>query len=417
MLMKAFRTILAAIACFIIAVGIFSVIGYELYFRHAEPVLPEQQTMEAETDDTEQTEDTDTDDTDVPEEPAALSEEELRAQELIEDMTLEQKVYQLFFATPESLTGVEAATRAGDTTKEALLASPVGGILYSDKNLEDEDQVKELLSGTQGFLTEGEQIPAFLGIDEEGGDNAPVSDALDTTSFSPMSEIGGEAAAKTMGETIAEEISALGFNVNFAPVADLAGNDVIGNRSFSEDAEIAAAMVGAVIEGTQGKGVLNAVTHFPGLGSIDDVAHIERTKLEKSLDDMLQSDLLPFETAIEKEVGFIIVSHAIMTGVDEQRSASMSAGVMSLLREDLGYKGIILTDAMDIPAITEHFDNDDATLNAINAGADMILCPDDLEEAVEAILNAVEEGDLDEARIDESVQRILTAKIKLGLIK
>lgn len=416
--MKAIRTILAVIACFIIAIGIFSVIGYELYFRHAEPVLPEQQTMQEEP---EKTEPEETEEPEEPEEPAEpeQSAEELRARELVTDLTLEQKVYQMFFVTPESLTGVDAATRAGDATKEALLENPVGGLLYSDKNIEDEDQLKELLSGSQTFLKEGEQIPAFLAIDEEGGDNAPVADALGTSSFDPMADIGAagdESAAYAMGQSIGKDLSALGFNVNFAPVADLAGNDVIGSRAFSDNGETAAAMVGNVVKGTQESKVLNAVTHFPGLGSINDVAHIERTKLEKSLDDMKAADLLPFRAAIENEVGFIIVSHSIMTSVDDQRPCSMSAGVMTMLRDELGFRGIILSDSMDIPAITDRYDPDDAALNAVTAGADMVLCPSNLNEAVKAIVEAVEEGELEESRIDESVVRILTAKLKLGLI-
>lgn len=417
--MKAFRTILVALACFIIAVGVFSVVGYELYFRHTEPVLPDQQTVQqnpaAPAEDTEAGKEPEPAEP-VQEEP---SEELLRAQELVSDLTLEQKVYQMFFVTPESLTGVEAATRAGDATKEALLNNPVGGLVYSSKNLEDEAQVRELLSGTQTFLTEGDLLPAFLAIDEEGGDNAPVAEALGTTTFSTMSELGAagdEAAVHSLGVTVAKDIGALGFNVNLAPVADLAGNDVIGTRAFSEDADVAAAMVANVISGTQENGVLNAVTHFPGLGSIDDVAHIDRTRLEKSLDDMRSQDLLPFTRAIEEDVGFIVLSHAIMTGVDDQRPCSMSAGVITLLREELGYTGILLTDALNIPAITEHYDADTAALNAIKAGADMVLCPEDLDDAVDGILSAVEDGELDEAQIDESVSRILAAKIRLGLI-
>lgn len=417
--MKAFRTVLTIIACFLIAIGIFSVVGYELYFRHAEPVLPSETVQEEPVSSSDEEPEETEPDPEEQAEPVEVSAELQRAQELVADLTLEQKVYQLFFTTPEALTNVEAATRAGDATKEALLAAPVGGLLYSDKNLEDTQQVKDLLSGTQTILTDGEQIPAFLAIDEEGGDVAPVAKKLETTSFETMAELGDAgdvSAVKSMGETIAKEISELGFNVNIAPVADLGGNALIDSRAFSDNAETAASMVGAVVEGSQANGILNAVTHFPGLGSIDDVAHIDRTRLNKSLEDMQASDFLPFQAAIEQDVGFIIVSHAVFTAVDDQRTCSMSANLMSMLRNDMGFRGIILTDSMDIPAITDRFDPDDAALNAINAGADMILCPSDLHEAVKAILDAVNDGKLEESRIDESVARILAAKIKLGLI-
>ncbi len=418
--MKIFRTILAAIACFLIAVGVFSVVGYELYFRHAAPELPAQATVQDQTEPT------------VPDEPTPepepeplppeLSQEELRAQELLSNMTLEQKIYQMFFTTPEALTGVEAATRAGDATKEALLTNPVGGLIYSEKNLEDEQQVKALLEGTQKFLTEGERFPAFLAIDEEGGDVAPVADTLKTTSFDTMAELGltkDPAAALAMGETIAKEIGKLGFNVNFAPLADLADedhNDLIGSRSFGTDAELTASMVSSVIQGSQSNGVLNAVAHFPGLGSIDDVAHVERTRMDRSLDELLQEELIPFKAAIDDGVGFIVVSHSILPSLDDQRPCSMSPSVMELLRDTLGFRGIILTDTMDIPAITDYYETSDAVINAITAGADMIQCPDDLDKAVEALIKAVEDGKIPQSRIDESITRILAAKIKLGLV-
>ncbi len=418
--MKVIRTIFAVIACFLIAVGVFSVVGYELYFRHADPIVPEQLLRDEVPPEVVPAEDSQEDSEPEPQpQPTGPSAEETRARELLADMTLEQKIYQMCFTTPEALTGVEAATRAGDATKEAVLENPVGGLLYAEKNLEDEEQVKELLEGTQSFLTEGGKMPTFLAIDEEGGDIAPVATVLETTAFDTMAEI-GEAndpeAALAMGETIAKEISALGFNVNFAPVADLGGNDLIDSRSFSEDAQQAASMVASVVKGTQSNGVLNAVTHFPGLGSIDDVAHIERTRLERTIEELKAEELLPFQSAIEQEVGFIIVSHAVLTALDDQRPCSMSPAAISLLRDDMGFKGIILTDALDIPAITDNYSAGDAALNAVNAGADMLLCPEDLGEAVQALLEAVEDGDIEESRINESVVRILAAKIKLGLI-
>ena len=418
--MKVIRTIFAVIACFLIAVGVFSVVGYELYFRHADPIVPEQLLRDEVPPEDVPADDSEQDPEPEPQpQPTGPSAEEERARELLADMTLEQKIYQMCFTTPEALTGVETATRAGDATKEAVLENPVGGLLYAEKNLEDEDQVKALLEGTQSFLTEGGKMPTFLAIDEEGGDIAPVASVLETTTFDTMEEIGQDndpEAALAMGETIAKEIAALGFNVNFAPVADLGGNALIDSRAFSEDAEQAASMVASMIKGSQSNGVLNAVTHFPGLGSIDDVAHIERTRLERTLEELKAEELLPFQSAIEQEVGFIIVSHAVMAALDDQRPCSMSPAAISMLRDDMGFRGIILTDALDIPAITDSYSAGDAALNAVNAGVDMLLCPENLDEAIQALLKAVEDGDIEESRINESVVRILAAKIKLGLI-
>ncbi len=422
MLMKVFRTILAAIACFLIAVGIFSVLGYQFYFRYAKPEVPSQPTTQ-QTPEAEPEPETPAEpepETVAAPEPTA---EELRAKELLADLTLEQKLYQLCFVTPESLTGVEAATRAGDATREALLENPVGGLVYDEKNLEDEDQVKDLLLGTQEFLRDGDKLPAFLAIGEEGGDVAPVATALDLTTFGTMAELGASEdldGANSMGSIIAMDLSDLGFNVNFAPIADLTDSDsnpVIGSRSFGSDANLTSSLVASVINGTQSGGVLSAVSHFPGLGSIDDVAHVERTRITRSVEELKQNELLPFQAAADSKCGFVIVSHAVLTELDDQRPCSMSPAVMQLLREDLGFQGIILTDTLSVPAITDHYESGEAALNAINAGADMLLCPEDLDDTIETLLKAVTDNKLTEERIDESVVRILAAKLRLGLIE
>ena len=299
----------------------------------------------------------------------------------------------------------------------------MGGLIYDEKNIEDEDQLKDLLLGTQNHLKDGDELPAFLGIGEEGGDVAPVATKLDLTTFGPAAELGTSEdldGAKSMGSIIAMDLSDLGFNVDFAPIADLTDSDsnpVIGNRSFGPDANLSASLVGSFVDGLQSGKVLSAVSHFPGLGSISDVAHVDRTKITRSVEDLKQNELLPFQTAVDKQCGFVIVSHAVLTELDDQRPCSMSPAVMQLLRDDLGYRGIILTDTLSVPAITEHYDSGEAALNAINAGADMLLCPKDLEETIEALQKAVEENKLTEERIDESVTRILAAKLRLGLIE
>ena len=422
MLMKVFRTILAAIACFLIAVGIFSVLGYQLYFRYAKPEVPAQTTVQ-QAPEAEAEPEPESSPEPEPEAAPEPSKEELRAKELLADLTLEQKLYQLCFVTPESLTGVEAATKAGDATREALQANPVGGLIYDEKNIEDEDQLKDLLLGTQDYLKDASQFPAFLAIGEEGGDVAPVATKLNLTTFGTMAELGASEdldGAYSMGSIIAMDLSDLGFNVDFAPIADLTDSDsnpVIGSRSFGSDANLTASLVASVVNGLQSDNVLSAVSHFPGLGSISDVAHVDRTKITRSVEELKQNELLPFQAAAESQCGFVIVSHAVLTELDDQRPCSMSPAVMQLLREDLGYQGIILTDTLNVPAITDHYDSGEAALNAIEAGADMLLCPANLDSTIEALQKAVEENKLTEERIDESVTRILAAKIRLGLIE
>ncbi len=420
MLMKVFRSILAAIACFLIAVGIFSVLGYQFYFRHAKPEVDTQTTVQ-------QTPEAQTQPEAEPEpepKPEETTDYTQRAKELLADLTMEQKLYQMCFVKPEALTGVETVTQAGDATRDVLLENPVGGILYSEQNLEDRDQVETLLSNTQKYLRDGGKLPAFLAIDEEGGDVAPVGSIIkDSGTFHTMAEFGATEdldGANAMGSYIARQISGLGFNVNFAPIADLTNesiNPVIGTRSFGTDPNLSASLVASVINGAQANGVLNAVAHFPGLGSIEDVAHVDRTRITSTMEELKQNELVPFQAAIEAKCGFVVVSHAVLTELDDQRPCSMSPGVMQLLREDMSFQGVILTDVLDVPAITEHYLSGEAAINAITAGADMLLCPEDLDETIEALLEAIENNTLTSERIDESVTRILTAKLRLGLIE
>lgn len=421
--MKAVRIILTVLCCCLIAVGLFSVIGYELSYKYDVPTVqapstpslsqkPEASVQEeGQTGQTEQEEETASSQQEIVE--SGYPEYSERALKLLSGMTLEQKVYQLFFVTPESITGVEAATRAGDATREALMNNPVGGLLYDAKNLEDTKQVTDLLNGTQRFLTEGDKIPAFLAIDEEGGEISPVANALDTASFAPIGTL-EPSQASALGGDIAEDLKELGFNTNFAPIADLSdatGNPAIGTRSFGTDSAQTATCVADAVRAAQKEGIAACVSHFPGIGTLNNLAHNTRSPLERSMEELTEEELRPFRTAMNENVAFVMVSHCIMSAVDDQHIASMSQSVMKYLRETMRYGGIILTDVLNAPIITEQYSSGAAAVNAIKAGADMLLCPQDLDEAVEGILNAVDGGSLTEERINESVLRILEAKL------
>lgn len=368
----------------------------------------------------------------VPEEvPEALPEEELppveeevpeevqKASAWLAGMTQEEKIWQMFLVTPESLTGVGLATRAGETTKEALLEKPVGGMCYFAANLEDRDQVLEMLGNTKSYA----KTPLFLGIDEEGGlvSRAGSNEALGVTKFEAAAEYGTRAdmaEVYQVGQTMAKELTALGFNLNFAPVADVLvepENTEIGSRSYSSDASVASAMVAAMVQGLQQNGMASCLKHFPGHGSTLTDSHEGMAVSQRTLEEMRQVEWEPFRSGIEKGVSFVMLSHLTNANLS-QKPASLSGEVVTLLREELGFEGVIITDSMQMGAITEHYGSGEAAVLALEAGADMILIPADLQAAYDGVQQALTDGRLTWEAVDQHVLRILTVKYRMGIM-
>ena len=344
-----------------------------------------------------------------------------RAQAVLDTMTQEEKLWQLFFVTPEALTGVETATRAGDTTKDALEAMPVGGIVYFAKNLENAEQTRQMLENTQSCV----RIPLFLGVDEEGGSVARVSSNPDmgVNQIASMAEFGAQGDAAALYSAVsglAAGIRALGFNLDFAPVADVASGKsaVIGERSFGSDAALCASMSSIASGALADNGVVSCLKHFPGYGSASADDHNGPAEVTKTLEQLEQCDFLPFISGIEKGVPFIMVSHLsvpAVTGDDTPCDLSYAA-VTETLRNKLGYSNVIITDAQNMASITGRYGAGEAAVAALKAGVDMILMPDDLQAAYDAVQAAVESGALTAQRIDESVLRILRIKAQYGLL-
>ena len=344
-----------------------------------------------------------------------------RAQAVLDTMTQEEKLWQLFFVTPEALTGVETATRAGDTTKDALEAMPVGGIVYFAKNLENAEQTRQMLENTQSCV----RIPLFLGVDEEGGSVARVSSNPDmgVSPIASMAEFGAQGDAAALYSAVsglAAGIKALGFNLDFAPVADVASGKsaVIGERSFGSDAALCASMSSIASGALADNGVVSCLKHFPGYGSASADDHNGPAEVTKTLEQLEQCDFLPFISGIEKGVPFIMVSHLsvpAVTGDDTPCDLSYAA-VTETLRNKLGYSNVIITDAQNMASITGRYGAGEAAVAALKAGVDMILMPDDLQAAYDAVQAAVESGALTAQRIDESVLRILRIKAQYGLL-
>lgn len=332
--------------------------------------------------------------------------------ERIGAMTLEQKVAQLFIVTPEALVeGVSQVTQAGDMTREGVTAHPVGGIVYFAQNLLDPEQTTTMLANVKQFYADAGNVAPFIAVDEEGGTVVRVAD---NEAFGAQ-DVGDTEAAKRAAEQIADYLMPLGFNLDFAPVADVVDplrSDTMGLRSLSGDAAVAADMVRAEVEGFRDKKMLCCAKHFPGIGAAAGDSHEGAITIEATNEELETVDLVPFRAAIEAGVPMIMVGHVSLPSIvgDSTPAPLSSAVVQGMLRDSLGYTGIIVTDSLSMGAITNYYTPAEAAVAALKAGCDVPLMPERFDEAYQGVLNAVQAGELTEERIDESLIRILAAK-------
>ncbi len=341
---------------------------------------------------------------------------------MIESMTLEEKIYQLFIVAPEALGDGSAVTEVTDPVREGLTKYPVGGVVLFGDNIQNRDQVTKLLGDLQG----ASKIPLFAAVDEEGGTVSRLSgiEGMGVTAQPSMREVGdgGDSQrAYDIGKTLGTEIGALGFNVDFAPVADTLVNEEnteIGTRSFGTNPEVVSTMVENMVRGLRESGMASAVKHFPGHGSATADSHSGRAHSERTYEEMQTSDLLPFKAGIGAGADFVMISHMVNQDITKtDMECSMSTNVMTnILRNTMGFPNIIITDSLSMGAITGYYSAGAAALTAFEAGADMLLMPADVEEAYAAIKGAVQSGRVSEMRINESVSRILKVKLERGII-
>ena len=362
---------------------------------------------------------------------------------IIDKMTLEQKVAQLFVVSPETLTGVDSVQYAGDMTYQALQDYPVGGIVFAKDNIDSSSQFGTMTDNLQSYSEEISGLPLFLAAAEEGGsasvlgnndnldeyyENSYSDDGSDYSSSSAnsvhsgapsMSEIGRKddsTNAYEAGKSIGSLMSAYGLNLDLAPVADvLSGNSTgIGNRTFGTDAQTVSDMALEVIRGIQEEDVNAAMKYFPGYGAASSNMS-GFPVINSSLDELKKKEFLPYSNAIAQGMDFVMVGHISVPNVTgDDTPASLSEKMISeVLRKDLGFKGIVMTDYLNDKTIVKNYGAADAAVKAIQAGADLLLEPDDLEAAYEGVLKAVKKGDITEDRLDESIYRILRVKLSM----
>ncbi len=348
---------------------------------------------------------------------------ELQVDDWITTHSLEEKVAQMFMITPDAIVGEEDVTVAEEELAEGLKKYPVGGLIYFSGNLENPKQAKEMLENTKQYYKEQGIVPPFIAMDEEGGQVSRIANnsAFGIDNVGDMSKIGKTGdpeKASEVGNTLGSYLSDIGFNMDMAPVADVLTNPknkIIGKRSFGTDAELVAQMAVAEAKSMRRQGVLPIYKHFPGHGATVGDTHEGFVSIDQTLDELYEDELIPFQEAIANEAEVIMVGHISVpkiTGNDEPSSLSQNM-ITDVLRGQMGYEGIVITDAMNMGAISDNYSSADMAVQAVNAGVDIILMPVDFEEAYQAILDAVDFGTISEERIDESVRRILRVKYRL----
>lgn len=339
-------------------------------------------------------------------------------EDIISEMSLREKVCQMMFVTPESITGTDNVTVAGDATKQALADYPVGGIVYFAQNFDSMEQTKEMIKNSQEYS----KIGLFIATDEEGGIVNRLMDTVGTTYIDSMYTYKDEGADKAYKNAyiIASDMAQLGFNLDFAPVADVwsnPDNTVIGERAYSDDYGQAAELVESAVKGFEDGGVMCTLKHFPGHGDTAEDSHYGSAYVNKTKEQIMKEEMQPFKSGINAGADFVMVGHLIVPDIDEL-PASLSYQITTvMLRQEMDFEGLTITDSLAMSSIADNYGVGDSSVMAVKAGIDMLLAPDDVETAVSAVCGAVESGDISEERIDESVRRILSLKVKKGLVR
>ena len=331
---------------------------------------------------------------------------------MIDEMTIEEKVGQLI------MVGFEG-THANETIETHIRERFVGGVVLFSRNIESPQQTAELTNELQR-LAEGtpHQIPLFIGIDQEGGwvirlkEGAtvlPGNMALGATDSTELAERAGEVTAL--------ELAAVGVNLNFAPVMDVNNNPdnpVIDRRSFGESPELVSRLGVPYIRGLQRNGVLATAKHFPGHGDTTVDSHFDLPTVNHDLERIHALELHPFRAAIDADVAAIMTAHIVYPAFDPDRPATLSPSILTdLLRKELGFDGLLITDDMEMKAIDDRYRSGEAAVMAVEAGADIVMVlwsPTKQLEVFDALLSAVKSGRISQDRLNQSVERILKSK-------
>lgn len=359
----------------------------------------------------------------------------------LEQMTLEQKVGQMIMPDFRLWNGVNHTQLAPEVGR-IIDRFDLGGVILFAENVSETEQTTKLVHDLQKVVEQdpSNDIPLFVTIDQEGGIVTRLGTGTNLPGNMALGATRSPAYAEAAGGIIGSELHALGINVNFGPVLDVnnnPGNPVIGVRSFSSDPNLVGELGSAMTQGIQQQGVAATAKHFPGHGDTAVDSHYGLPVVDKSLAELKQLELIPFKRAIDEGIDMVMTGHIGMPQIEDEvieskqgtfpLPATLSDDVITgVLREELGYQGLVVTDALNMQAIADNFTESEAVIKTFKAGVDIALMPTilrsandvtKLESIFDDVIEAVESGDLKEADIDRSVERILTLKATRGIWK
>ena len=329
-------------------------------------------------------------------------------EEALSAMTTEEKVGQLLIAGFYE-------TEAGEEARSYIQDYHVGGLILYGRNVESAQQLTDLTNGLKALVGDG--VPLFLSTDQEGGMVERMPPEIQKL---PNAYDVSDPAA--FGSALGTECAAFGLNTDFAPSLDIwsnPNNTVIGRRAFGSDAETVTQRGLACLTAMEESGIIPVVKHFPGHGDTDTDSHVGLPVVDKTREELLEMELLPFQAAIDAGAPAVMVGHILMTQIDPDKPATLSSEVVTgLLREELGFDGVVFTDDLTMGAITQNYGLGEAAVLAVEAGCDLLLvCHEagSVDQVYTALLDAVDTGRITEDRLDQSVRRILTLKQDYGL--
>lgn len=335
-------------------------------------------------------------------------------QKQIEQMSIDEKIGQMVIVGLEGYEMDEASQHMIDKYK-------VGGFILFNRNIQNAAQTLNLINSLKE-ANKSNKIPLFVAVDEEGGSVRRMPDEfLKLPTSRAVGEVDSEEFAHQLGSVIGKQIKSLGFNMSFAPVLDIDSNPknpVIGNRSFGANPETVSRLGTATMEGLKTH-VISAVKHFPGHGDTSVDSHIGLPVVEHHIDRLKNFELVPFEAAIEKGADVVMIAHILLPEIDEKNPATLSKTIITdILRDEMNFDGVVITDDMTMGAIVENYDIGKAAVKSVLAGADIILVCHDNEKQVkvlEALKQAVIDGSLSEDLLNQHVYRVLKLKQKYDL--
>lgn len=391
----------------------------KLSFNKQEKKQKQITTIDNKTDDARQTTETSTTETQneyaiPPVKKLDFSNISTSTKEKLASLSLENKIAQLFLVSPDSLTGVENATIAGDATKAALITYPVGGLIYETGNLYDELQTKMMLEKTNSFSKENLNLPLFLAVQENADDNSPISNnpAFHMPKSHSPKELSERSTEESFhsGSKIGKYLAELGFNMTLAPYAGLSEDSSGLGTNSNEVANKALAFYSAL----QSQNILGVYTEFPGTGAYTEGENGILSS-EEDITTLKNNHLIPYQKGMENSSIIMLNNMAYPQITSSVAPAFMSHKMIKdFIRDELNYKGLIITPLLNSKRLTDVFTESEMAVLAIEAGCDMIYEPKNFRQSYEAVLNAVKTNRISEERIDESLARILTIKENLS---